>query len=229
LRRFIRPGTRELDWNFRGLSITIPHKTAVIPLLDEVDSTAGRAGAVNTVVVKNASLVGYNTDVQGSMEPLQKVCTLAGESCGVIGAGGAARAVIQGLVDRGARVRVFARDAAKARTLTEAFDVSVSPIESLAASDVQVVINTTPVGMLGHSEDSSPVPRAWLRDRRIAYDLVYNPLETRFLTDARAEGCQTISGIDMLVAQAALQFELWTGKRPPIDLMLQAAKAKIVR
>jgi len=140
----------------------------------------------------------------------------------------AARAVIHGLVERGARVSVFARNPETGRALTEAFDVSVSPIESLAASDVSVVINTTPVGMRGSSEGSSPVPRAWLRDRRIAYDLVYNPLETRFLAEARAEGCQTISGLDMLVAQAALQFELWTGRQPPIDVMRQAAKVKVI-
>lgn len=227
--RFIRPATRELDWDFRGLSITIPHKSAVIPLLDEVDSTARRVGAVNTVVVRDGLLAGYNTDVQGSMEPLQRVCTLAGESCGVIGAGGAARAVIHGLVERGARVSVFARNPETSRALTEAFDVSVSPLASLEASDVSVVINTTPVGMRGLGEGSSPVPRAWMRDRRIAYDLVYNPLETRFLADARAEGCQTIGGLDMLVAQAALQFELWTGRQAPIDVMRQAANLTIVR
>jgi shikimate 5-dehydrogenase len=88
-------------------------------------------------------------------------------------------------------------------------------------------MNTTPVGMRGHSEGLSPVPRASLRGRRVAYDLVYNPLETRFLTDAREEGCITISGLDMLVAQAALQFELWTGKNPPLDLMRNAAISKI--
>lgn len=226
--RFIRQATRELDWNLRGLSITIPHKSAVIPLLDEIDPIARRVGAVNTVVVRDGLLVGYNTDVQGSMEPLQKLCTLSGERCGVIGAGGAARAVIHGLVERGAHVSVFARDSKTGRAMTESFDVSILPIEALAASDVSVVINTTPVGMLGHSVGLSPVPRAWLRDRRIAYDLVYNPLETRFLADARAESCQTISGLDMLIAQAALQFELWTGRQPPIDVMRHAATVKII-
>ena len=157
------------------------------------------------------------------------MCSLAGESCGVIGGGGAARAVIHGLLGCGARVRVFARDAERARRLTEEFDVSVSPIESFAESDTRVVINTTPVGMRGSSEGSSPIPRPWLRDRRIAYDLVYNPLETKFLADARAEGCQTIGGLDMLVAQAALQFELWTGRRPPIDVMREAALMKIIQ
>ncbi|MEK6325595.1 MAG: shikimate dehydrogenase [Acidobacteriota bacterium] len=225
--RFLIPATREIDWDFRGLSVTIPHKSAVIPLLDKVDSTAREVGAVNTVVVSEGLLTGYNTDVQGAMEPLQKVCALEGESCAVIGAGGAARAVIYGLVERGARVSVFARKPEKARSLSQAFGVLVSPIEALQSSDVSVVINTTPVGMRGHSEGSSPVPGAWLLGRRIAYDLVYNPLETRFLADARAAGCRTISGLDMLVAQAALQFELWTGRKPPVDAMRQAALAKI--
>ncbi|MEK6287568.1 MAG: shikimate dehydrogenase [Acidobacteriota bacterium] len=225
--RFIRPATREIDWDFRGLSVTIPHKSAVIPLLDEADRAAREVGAVNTVVVREGMLTGYNTDVQGAMEPLEKVYALEGESCAVIGAGGAARAVIYGLVERGARVGVFARNPEKARALPEAFGVLVSPIEALQSSDARVVINTTPVGMRGHSEGSSPVPGAWLRSRRIAYDLVYNPFETRFLADARAAGCQTISGLEMLVAQAALQFELWTGRKPPLDVMREAALAKI--
>src|SRR6266404_2417982 len=156
--RFVSPATRELDWNLRGLSVTIPHKSAVIPLLDEVNETASKVGAVNTVVVSEGRLIGYNTDVRGAMEPLEKVCELNGENCGVIGAGGAARAVIYGLVERGARVRVFARNSRAAQSISESFGVPVSPIESLASSDVRVVINTTPVGMRGHSEGSTPLP-----------------------------------------------------------------------
>jgi shikimate 5-dehydrogenase len=145
----------------------------------------------------------------------------------VIGAGGSARAVIRGLLERGARVRVFARNPQKADSLSGSFGVAVSPIESLASSDVRVVINTTPVGMRGHSEGSSPVPIEALQRRLIAYDLVYTPLETQFLIDARAAGCKTVSGIEMLIAQAALQFELWTGRKPPIDAMRDAALQKI--
>jgi len=226
--RFVRPSTREIGWNPRGFSVTIPHKSAAIPLLDEVDSPALKAGAVNTVVVNEECLIGYNTDVRGAMGPLEEACELAGESCAVVGAGGAARAVICGLLGRGARVSVFARDRGKARLLCESLGVSVSPLESLASSDARVVINTTPVGMRGHSEGSSPIPAASLRGRSVAYDLVYNPLETQFLEDARAEGCQAISGLEMLVAQAALQFELWTGQRPPVDAMRKAAIEKII-
>jgi shikimate 5-dehydrogenase len=114
-----------------------------------------------------------------------------------------------------------------AQSISESFGVAVSPIESLASSDVRVVINTTPVGMRGHSEGSSPVLPAALQGRIAVYDLVYNPLETQLLIDARAAGCETVSGLEMLVAQAALQFELWTGKKPPIGEMRRAALSKI--
>jgi 3-dehydroquinate dehydratase/shikimate dehydrogenase len=226
--RFVRPATRELDWNLRGLSVTIPHKSKVIPLLDEVNESASKVGAVNTVVTNQGRLIGYNTDVRGAMEPLEKICALKGESCGVIGAGGAARAVIHGLRERGARVRVFARDLQAAHSISESFGVAVSPIESLESSDVRVVINATPAGMRGHSEGSSPAPIEALLGRLIVYDLVYNPLETQLLIDARAAGCRTVSGLDMLLAQAALQFELWTGRKPPIGEMRRAALKKIM-
>lgn len=227
--RMVRPDTRELDWDLRGLSVTIPHKREIIPLLDEVNETAGRIGAVNTVVIDDGRLTGYNTDIQGAIEPLEKACTLRGRSCGVIGSGGAARAIVHGLVERGARVNVFARNASAADGLSETLGVAVSPIGSLGSSDVSVVINTTPIGMHGHSEGSSPVSAASLQGRRVVYDLVYNPLDTQLLIDARAAGCQTVSGLEMLIAQAALQFELWTGSKPPINDMRNAALGKITR
>lgn len=227
--RMVRRNAREIDWNLRGLSVTIPHKRALIPLLDEVNESAREVGAVNTIVVNQGRLIGYNTDVQGAMEPLEKVCELNGESCGVIGAGGAARAVVFGLLKRGARVTVFARNAQAAGSISDSFGVQVSPIESLESSSVRVVINTTPVGMRGHSEGSSPVTVKALRGRRTVYDLVYNPIDTKLLIDARAEGCATVSGIEMLVAQAALQFELWTARKPPIGEMRRAALSNITR
>lgn len=221
--RFVRPATRELDFRLRGLSVTIPHKSEIIRLLDEVNESASKIGAVNTVVVNDGRSIGYNTDVLGAMEPLERLCPLEGENCGVIGAGGAARAVIQGLLERGARVTVFARNTKRASSVSESFGVRVSPLESLESSDVRVVINTTPVGMRGHSEGSSPVSIQALRSRLIAYDLVYNPVKTQFLIDARAAGCLPLSGLEMLITQAALQFELWTGRKPPIDAMREAA------
>jgi 3-dehydroquinate dehydratase/shikimate dehydrogenase len=219
---FVRSATREIEWNLRGLSVTIPHKKEVVQLVDQLDAAATQAGAVNTVVLDDGRLIGYNTDVQGAMEPIERVFKLEGESCAVIGAGGAAVAVVYGLIKRGARVSVFVRDPAKATALAERFDIEVLPLETFSASDATVVINATPVGMHGHLEGSSPVPRESLRGRRIVYDLVYNPLDTQFLIDGRSEGCRTISGLEMLIAQAALQFELWTGLRPPIHVMQQA-------
>ncbi|HSB11336.1 MAG TPA: shikimate dehydrogenase [Blastocatellia bacterium] len=227
VRRMVRPDSRDLDWNLRGFSVTIPHKTTIIPLLDQLDETARAVGAANTVVVRDGSLIGYNTDVIGAMAPIERAVEIKGLRCGVIGAGGAARAVIHGLLERGAAVIVFGRDPEKARAVAEPLKVDILPIASLASSDVTVVINTTPVGMRGHSEGQSPVPRSAWRGRAVAYDLVYNPLETRFLADARAEGCQTISGIDMLVAQAAYQFELWTGEKPPIEAMRESACLRV--
>ncbi|HWN98718.1 MAG TPA: shikimate dehydrogenase [Blastocatellia bacterium] len=225
--RFVRKATSELDWNLRGFSVTIPYKRDVRRFLDGLDQTASDVGAVNTVVIDEGRLIGYNTDVRGAMEPLERAVALEGENCAVIGAGGAAHAVVHGLKTRGARVALFARDQANARALGERFNVDVLPLDAFSESDASVVINTTPVGMRGHAEASSPVPRESLRGRRVAYDLVYNPLDTQFLIDARAEGCRTLSGLEMLLAQAALQFKLWTGQAPPIKAMRQAAMERL--
>jgi 3-dehydroquinate dehydratase/shikimate dehydrogenase len=211
------------DWPLRGFSVTIPHKTAVIPFLDEMDKTSQAVGAVNTVVIENGVMRGYNTDVGGAMEPLSRVCDIESEHCAVIGAGGSARAVIYGLKQSGARVSVFVRDLAKARQVGEAFAVPVLHLDALVGSDAGVIINTTPVGMQGSSVGLSPVPREAFKGRRIAYDTVYNPIGTQFLTYAKQEGSQLISGMEMLVAQAAGQFELWTSRQAPLDLMRSAA------
>lgn len=226
-KRFVMPATREIDWRLRGLSVTIPYKTSVASFLDEIDATAEKVGAVNTVVIRDGLTRGYNTDVEGAIQPLGSILPLGGQSCGVIGAGGAARAVSYGLMREGARVKIFARDVSRARGLAESFGVQVAPLDSLQSSDVQIVINTTPVGMHGHSEHASPVPRRALRNRLVAYDLIYNPLETQFLKDARGEGCQVVGGVEMLVAQAALQFKLWTGEQAPLDLMRRAVLEKL--
>jgi 3-dehydroquinate dehydratase/shikimate dehydrogenase len=227
--RFVRPATREMTWGLRGLSVTIPHKSAVIPLLDEIDPRAAKVGAVNTLVIDGETVKGYNTDVGGAVAPLESACVLEGARCAVVGAGGAARAVVYGLAERGADIEVFARDTEKARGLADQFGVRLLPLDALAASRAEVIINTTPVGMRGHSEGSSPVPRAAFRNCRIAYDLVYNPMETQFLIDARSEGCRTIGGLEMLIAQAALQFELWTGRPAPLDVMSRAALERLSR
>jgi 3-dehydroquinate dehydratase/shikimate dehydrogenase len=227
--RFVRQSSREIEWNLRGLSVTIPHKTEVMNYLDEVDDAARGAGAVNTIVIEERRVKGYNTDVEGAIAPLLRLGPLEGERCAVIGAGGAARAVVYGLLKSGARVAVFARDVGRAKRLADSFGVSVSSLDDIASSGASILINTTPVGMRGHDEDRSPVPCEAFDSRPLAYDLVYNPLETRFLRDASAAGCETVSGVEMLVEQAALQFELWTGQRPSLDLLREAALEKLSR
>jgi 3-dehydroquinate dehydratase/shikimate dehydrogenase len=222
-KRFVRPSTREIDWRLGGLSVTIPYKSDVIALLDEVDETAKAIGAVNTVVLDGEKLRGLNTDAQGAVAPLESIYPLKGLSCAVIGAGGAARAVVYGLLQKGARVTIFARNPEKAQQVGEDFDVEVRSTLDLRNSNAEVLINTTPVGLAGHSQADSPVPREFLRDRKMVYDLVYNPVDTRLLKEAREEGCQTLNGLAMLVAQGAAQFELWTGNMAPLATMTRAA------
>lgn len=219
----VYPASRRLDWNLRGMSVTIPHKTAVVPLMDEVSDSARAMGAVNTVVVDGSRLEGHNTDMAGAMVPLDRLIDLTGRTCAVLGAGGAARAVIAGLLERGAVVEVYARDVSKAFALRDLFGIEANRLSDFESSSSQVVINATPVGMRGH-ESGSPVPATALRDRSLVYELVYNPIETELLRDARRMGCRALSGIEMLVAQAALQFKLWTGLDAPIEVMQDAAQ-----
>ena len=231
VRDFVRPSTRKMDWKLRGLSVTIPHKLAIMAHLDRIDETARLIGAVNTVVVEGDELHGYNTDVTGAMTPLEARIELsaagagagAGARVAVIGAGGSARAICHGLRMRGAEVTLYARDTTKAEVLGAEFGAKVAPLSSFAGN-VDVVINCTPLGMHGHSEGQSPLPAASLRGVRLVYDLIYTPEETQLLADARAAGCQTLGGLAMLVGQAAEQFRLWTGLTPPIEVMWEAAR-----
>jgi 3-dehydroquinate dehydratase/shikimate dehydrogenase len=224
---FIRPASRRMEWNLLGLSVTIPHKVSVIPLLDELDESAVKIGAVNTIVISGERLKGYNTDAQGALEPLLRICSLEGKRCAVVGAGGAARAVTYGVKKGGAGVTIFARDLARSGKLADEFQVELRPAEAISDCEFDILINTTPVGMRHHSQGQSVVPEAALPNFKIVYDLVYTPLETRLLREAKAAGCTTIGGLDMLVAQAALQFELWTGRKPSPGLMRAAAMAKL--
>jgi len=228
VRDFVRPKTKKLDWRLRGLSVTIPHKLAIIPHLDFVDATAKAIGAVNTVVVEGDGLprlCGYNTDVAGAMKPLDELMDVRGARVAVLGAGGAARAICYGLNERGADVTIYSRDVRKAQPLADEFKAQTAAIESFDG-EADVVINCTPVGMRGHSEDQSPVKAESLRGVKLVYDLVYNPEETVLLRDAREAGGQTLGGLAMLVGQAAEQFRLWTGLEAPVEVMWQAVNLR---
>jgi 3-dehydroquinate dehydratase/shikimate dehydrogenase len=221
VRDFVRPKTKELDWRLRGLSVTIPHKLAIIPHLAHVDATARAIGAVNTVVVEGDELRGYNTDAAGAMKPLDELMDVRGARVAVLGAGGAARAICYGLNERGADVTIYSRDVHKAQPLADEFKTRTASLGSFKG-EADVVINCTPVGMRGHSEDQSPVKAESLGGVKLVYDLVYNPEETVLLRDARETGGRTLGGLAMLVGQAAEQFRLWTGLEPPVDVMWRA-------
>ncbi len=221
VRDFLRPKTKKLDWRLRGLSVTIPHKLAIIPHLDFVDATAKAIGAVNTVVVEGAELRGYNTDVAGAMKPLDELMDVRGARVAVLGAGGAARAICYGLNDRGADVTIYSREVHKAQPLADEFKTQTASLGSFKG-EADVVINCTPVGMCGHSEAESPVKAETLSGVKLVYDLVYNPEETVLLRDAREAGARTLGGLAMLVGQAAEQFRLWTGLEAPVDVMWRA-------
>lgn len=228
IRRMAHPRTREMEWNLRGLSVTAPHKSAIMSQLDFVEPSAREIGAVNTVVVEGEELRGFNTDVIGFISTLKaKLSALRGRRCAVIGAGGAARAVLWGLQQEGAQVVVFARDAKRAATLAESFGATSASLANAKFDEFDAVINATPLGTRGTLEGETVATAGQLRGARLAYDLVYNPAETRFIREARAAGCETMGGLGMLVAQAAEQFRLWTGKTAPLELMSEAAAAAL--
>ncbi len=224
-RRMAHPRTRELVWNLRGLSVTAPHKTTIMSELDSIDSAAREIGAVNTIVVAGDALCGYNTDARAALAPLVASLTLRGARVAVLGAGGAARAVLWSLREAGAQSVVFARDAERARATAENFDAPCRALGGARFADFDLVVNTTPLGTRGERERETPAEASQLRGARAAYDLVYNPRETRFMREARAAGCEMIlGGLPMLVAQAAAQFTLWTGRDAPLEVMSAAAE-----
>ena len=202
--RMVHPLTLEMGWNIRGLSITAPHKQTVMECLDWISPEAKEIGAVNTVVVDHDRLLGYNTDAAGFLEPLLKLAgSIKNKNAAIIGAGGAARAALWALQREGAKVTVFARDVNKV-------NISSEPLKDASFSGFDLVINATPLGS-GEHIDKSPATAEQLSGAKCIYDLVYNPLETRLMREARKAGCETLGGLDMLVSQAKLQFELWTG------------------
>ncbi len=228
VRRMVHPRTREIDWNLRGLSVTAPHKTTVMDSLDWIEPAAREIGAVNTIAVVDDALHGYNTDALVILEPVKrKVGSLRNARCAVIGAGGAVSAALWSLRREGARVVVFARDFAKADAAAKEFSASCERLEGARLDEFDLVINATPLGTRGPLENETPVTSHQLRGARFTYDLVYNPIETRFMREAREAGCETIGGLEMLVAQAAEQFKLWTGTDAPIEIMRDAARSAL--
>jgi 3-dehydroquinate dehydratase / shikimate dehydrogenase len=202
-----------------GLSITMPYKEAILPHLDNTDSHTAKIGACNTVVrAQDGKLYGFNTDTAGVVRPLEQRLTLDGARILVLGAGGAARAAVFGLKERGCEVFILNRTPAPAQKLARQAKARTIKRPDLRKLAFDVIVNATPVGMTNTRE--SPLNENEINAKYV-FDMVYDPPETRFLKAAKARGAQIIPGIEMFVHQAARQFEIWTGKPAPWDDMLR--------
>ena len=207
----------------KGMSVTIPHKSQVIPLLDDVDDLAKRIGAVNTIVNDGGRLVGYNTDAVGALKALEEKVGLSGKTCLIIGAGGAARAIGFILKESGVEVIVSNRSVDRGQEFALSLDCSFIPLDEVENTTTELLINTTPVGM-APQKDQCPVPEKILRKGMVVMDIIYNPLETRLLAMAEARDCLTINGLGMFIHQGAEQFRLWTGLEAPVSDMARSVE-----
>jgi shikimate dehydrogenase len=212
--------------NLGGVSVTIPFKEEIIPLLDEIDDQARIIGAVNTVVNREGRLWGTNTDWQGALAALREEINLAGQQVLILGAGGAGRAIVYAVRQAGGEVSVADEDEARARTLAREFGAASVPLAQAAREPATVLINATPVGMAPQAE-AIPLDPDSLSKFSVVMDIVYKPLRTRLLREAAAHGCRCIDGLQMLVHQGARQFELFTGQPAPVEIMRRAALAAV--
>lgn len=222
-----------------GFNVTIPHKQNVIPFMDELTPTAKTIGAVNIIYLRENKLIGDNTDAAGFLSDLKKFLVespspkmgegvgVRGKSALVLGAGGSARSVVYALCNDGWSVTVAARRIEQAQQLASQFE-GVSAMEltfqTFQLSNLQLIVNTTPLGMTPNM-NQSPLPQnAILLSHMMIYDLVYNPRETKLVRDAWAQGLHATTGLGMLIEQAALGFELWTGHQLPGEIFRNAAE-----
>jgi|TARA_B100001964_G_scaffold244798_1_gene327985 3-dehydroquinate dehydratase/shikimate dehydrogenase len=211
------------EFNFRGSSVTIPHKVEVMKYIDEVDDTAEKVGAVNTLVENDGKLNGYNTDYYGAVQALKEKTPLKEKEVFVIGTGGAGRAVVYGLKKENAEVTVTDINAGKAKLLAKEFDVKFENIEKMEelVKKNEIIINATSVGMTPNINESIIKEKDLVKGTLIM-DVVYNPVNTKFVQHAKNAGCKTVTGDRMLIHQAIGQFKLWTGKEPDFKLMESA-------
>ncbi len=236
-----------------GINVTIPHKQAVIPLMDEVEQLSREIGSVNTVLRRPGGLEGRTTDHLGFLRAVRGIgFRCEGARAVVLGAGGSARAIVAALIEAEAEsIHITGRSGARAADLVAVLlplrALHSGPATSCPPQDrtlhwstwdpsvliplvrsADLLVNTTPVGMRGGgADDESPVPAESLHPGLTVFDAVYNPIETPLLRDARTAGAQTVSGLDMLVYQGAESFHLWTGQDAPIEIMMRAARAAL--
>lgn len=194
------------------LAVTLPHKQEVMKYLDVIDETAKKIGSVNTVINRGGKLYGYNTDVIGLEHALRNTA-LKAKNVLVIGAGGVAQTISWFLKKEGANIFCYNRTNRKAVALMKKFGGRAVSLKGLEKAKIDVIINATPVGMAPNMNES-PFPKKFLRKDQTVFDLIYNPLETRLLKDAKKAGAKTIPGLTMLIVQALAQVQLWLDKAP---------------
>ena len=224
------------DDSVLGINVTVPHKEAVMPFLDEIDEWAAEAGAVNTIVNRDGRLVGYNTDGYGFLRALRESAGLdpAGKRALILGAGGSARGVVQALLRAGvAELAIANRTLERAQALAElatnrgvparAIELNALQSDDVAAQ-TDLIVNCTSLGMHhGRDEAASPMTASQIPPSVLVYDLVYNPMLTPLLREAHSVGAPTLGGISMLVYQGAASFELWLERPAPVSVMMDAA------
>jgi 3-dehydroquinate dehydratase/shikimate dehydrogenase len=215
----------------KGLSVTIPHKEAVIKLLTQIDSSAHAVGAVNTVIFDGLQAIGYNTDYNAAIESLESAMDglgktpspVAGKAALVLGAGGAAKAIAHALHDRGAEVVICNRTVERAQKLAEEINCGAVDWAERYGADPDILVNCTPVGM--HPKvDETPYEKHSLKPSLVVFDTVYNPENTLLIKEARDQSCTTVTGAEMFLRQAAMQFKLFTKREAPMASMREALK-----
>lgn len=222
----------ELD--VKGLSVTIPHKEAVVSKLTKADGAVRGIGACNTVVFEGGDRHGYNTDYRAAMESLEEAMSippdsdnpLRGKTALVLGAGGVGMAIAYGLLRRGASVVMTDGVSDKAKQLADRFDCRFAEWPQRHSVPADILVNGTPIGM-HPNVDETPYERRHMKPSMVVFDAVYNPESTLFVKDARAQNCRVVTGLDMFVRQASLQFKLFTGHDGPADLMREVIRRAI--
>jgi shikimate dehydrogenase len=217
-------GIRGLD--IQGVSVTLPFKTEVMKYLDEIEESALRIGAVNTIWNQEGILKGYNTDWLGFVLSLREGLEIRGKRVAVLGAGGAARGIIYGLIQEGALPIIVNRTLSKAQVLGEEFGCPFYSFSEKEKIEGDGLVNTTPLGMSPNTGES-PFPKELLGRFSWVVDIIYNPLKTRLLREAEETGCRTISGLGMFVHQGAEQLKIWTGLEPPRNFMREVVVARL--
>jgi 3-dehydroquinate dehydratase/shikimate dehydrogenase len=223
LPRFLDACVRRPWLDVGGFSVTLPHKTDALDWVGPgADHLAARIGALNTLVFRDDRALGYNTDCHAAIDSIVHALgcergDLNGLPADVLGSGGAARAILAGLRNFGCEVTLFGRSPEKSSALAERFDARATPWEQRAGRRGEILINCTSVGMWP-SVKESPMPQGSLSGCRLVFDVIYNPLETKLLKQPASAGAVALGGLDMFIRQAAMQFELWTARKPDTRL-----------